>query len=428
MKWFKKLKTNKSAKQTFIVLVLSFIFIQIAGIYVANVFVAEKQYQVTRGQLQQDLQHIITLLNVIPDSALKGHADLLAQHGINRVVFANHPLKDGAIIERTDDKYLRHFAFTHYFNFHASYQLPNGQWVLMHGGVQPMPFLFSGFIISELFLLLILIILCMWVVQRLAIPVVEFERATKRFGVDLQSPPMAVQGTEEMQRLILSFNQMQSRIRRIIADRTQLLAAVSHDLRTPLTRLRLRIEALEHTAQYDKAENDLAEMERMISSVLLLARDSSRTEAMESVDLKTLLASMCDELKDTGMQVSFTSGITSLPYFGRVDSLRRAITNLIENAVKYGQQADVVLESSADSVKIKIRDRGPGIPKDEMERVFAPFYRIHPDRMPEKSGTGLGMAVARDIIRAHGGDIALYNHEAGGLLVLITLPINDAKA
>lgn len=424
MEWLKNLKSNKSALRTFVLLITGFVLIQIAGIYVTNVFVAEKRYQVTRSQLATDLIHVIMLLNLIPESVLRDHPDLLVQHGINRVVFANHPLKNGALIERTDDKYLRWIAFQYYFDFHVSYQLADGEWVIMHGGAQQTPFLFAGFIISEFFLLMVLILLCIWVVQRLAMPLIELERAIKRFGVDLQSPPMAVQGIPEMQLLILAFNQMQGRIRRLVADRTQLLVAVSHDLRTPLTRLYLRIEALEDVAQYEKAENDLTEMERMIASILSLARDNSRTEAMEWFDLRNVLENTCHELVDTGMRVSFGSDVPVLSYFGRLVSLKRALINLIENAVKYGHEANVSLESFVDQVKIKIRDQGPGIPREEMERVFAPFYRVNPDRTPEKSGTGLGMAVAREVIRAHGGDITLYNHEAGGLLVLVVLPIN----
>lgn len=423
MHWFQNLKSNVSAKRTFIVLLLGFVVIQIAGIYSANAYLQRDARQISRREFARSLSHVVRMLNTLPERFVQKHLALFIQPGIRQVVFVAGPVKDEPVLSSAKAKDIEAFALEHYYQFRASYQLKNGQWVYIVGGARPISYTLLGFVITEAFLLLLLVLLCVWVVQRLAIPVREFEQAAKRFGVDLQAPPIALQGTPEMQAVIVSFNEMQSRIRRLIMDRTQMLAAISHDLRTPITRLQLRIEALKGTDHYEKAESDVQEMERMIASILSFARDYVHSEQMERFDLSALVEHICNELEDTGMAIHYTGDVARLPFFGRMTALKRALTNLFENAVKYGERAEVSIELTSEHVKIKIRDYGPGIPESEMEKVFAPFYRVDPARSPEKSGSGLGMAVARDIVRAHGGDISLYNHEQGGLLVLVTLPI-----
>jgi signal transduction histidine kinase len=219
---------------------------------------------------------------------------------------------------------------------------------------------------------------------------------------------------------------MQDRVRRLLHDRTQMLAAISHDLRTPITRLQLRAEYLQGTNQYDKAIADLKEMENMISSILSFARDHVRSENMERFDLNALLQTLCDDLADVGSHVVYHSELQRMPYFGRIVALKRAINNLIENAVKYGDRAEVSLKQTDKELQIRISDEGPGIPQDQLEKVFAPFYRVDTARSPKKSGTGLGLAVARDIIRAHGGEIRLYNREPHGLTAVISLPRQES--
>ena len=427
MNWFKNLQNNVSAKRTFIVLLLGFIIIQVAGIYSANMYMSRSIHQLNRHSFQRGLVHTIHMLNQLPIAYIQKHLKILPQQGIDKLTFVDGPVKQSAIISSKKLADLKLFANRHYHHLRASYQLKNGQWVYLVGGVRRVPYVLAGFVISEIFLLILLVLLCVWVVQRLAIPVTEFERAAKRFGIDLQAPPIAMQGTSEMQAVIASFNEMQGRIRRLIMDRTQMLAAISHDLRTPITRLQLRIEALKDTPHFAKAEADLLEMERMIASILSFARDYVHTEQMERFDLNALVENICNELTDTGLAIHCKSQQARLPYFGRMTALKRALTNLFENAVKYGDQAYISQSVDKQTIKIKIRDQGPGIPETEMDNVFAPFYRVDPARNPEKSGTGLGMAVARDIVRAHGGEISLYNCDQGGLLVVVELPLETER-
>lgn len=402
-------------------LFVGFVVIQVAGLYVATLYLARSHPCVSAQSVAQSLLRIIRLTNVIPPATLRKHVRWLAHHGIRRVYLVKAPPTGAAIIQDVRGKALHHFAKQHFYDFYATYQLKNGQWLVLRGGGQRHAALLAGFIISEIVLLCIVLAFCVWIVQRLALPVGAFAAAARRFGRDVQAPPMALQGAEDRREVIQAFNEMQERIRRLITDRTQMLAAISHDLRTPITRLQLRIESLKGTPHYEKALADLTEMDRMIASILAFAGNDSRTEPMERFDLVALIENLCNASEDAGLPVSFDTALSRLPYFGRMMALKRVFSNLIDNAVKYGECAAVGLSADDKHITVTICDRGPGIPADEMEKVFTPFYRLDPARSPEKSGTGLGLATARNSIRAQGGDITLHNQESGGLQVVVIL-------
>ena len=422
MSVFETLRASRSARRVFWVLFVGFLLIFSVGSYIVNLSYA-RHHNRSRALFAHNVVRTIHLLQALPPSVLKTHARSLAFGHVHVVKLMSQPEVGVPTLTVKSAKLLRQYAVRHFYNFKVNTQLPSGQWVLIKGGQRQQPYLWVGFALSMCLLLILLLLLCLWVVRYLAMPVAEFERATKRFGMDVQAPPMAAQGSPEMRAVIQAFNEMQGRIRRLITDRTQMLAAISHDLRTPITRLQLRIEALQGSPQYAAAEADLNEMERMIRSILAFARDYVRTEPMERFDLVALVDNICNELQDTGLAVQFESDELRAPYFGRLLAIKRALTNLIENAVKYGSEAQVTLSLFADGIKVMVCDQGPGIPESDMEKVFAPFYRLDPARMPEKSGSGLGLSVARDIVRAHGGDIVLTNREQGGLQVLVTLPL-----
>jgi signal transduction histidine kinase len=284
-----------------------------------------------------------------------------------------------------------------------------------------------GFVFVFFSFLIAIVFLCLWAMRSVSMPVSKFLVAAKRFGRDLQAPPMAIEGSKEMRDVIQEYNNMQAKIRRLVLDRTQMLAAISHDLRTPITRLLMRIEYLQGSDQYEKAAKDLQEMDSMIRSILSFARDYTSTEAMERFDIGALVDTICIDLQETKMDVEYRSVDFKQEFFGRVNALRRAISNIIENAVKYGDKALVVINVKKNELLIKVTDYGPGIPEVEMDKVFAPFYRVDPARNPEKSGSGLGLAVARDVIRSHAGDIKLKNSDQPeqGLVVTIVLPLSD---
>jgi signal transduction histidine kinase len=263
-------------------------------------------------------------------------------------------------------------------------------------------------------------------VHHLTKPLAAFARAARRLGVDVKAPPLPEDGPAEVRQAVQAFNEMQDRIRRFVEDRTQMVAAISHDLGTPITRLRLRAEFVEDEEQKRKMFADLNEMEKMVFSALSFARDETLYEHHVMVDLTTLLQRVCDDLSDAGHMVSLDCDDAAIPYGCRPVAMRRALSNLVENAAKYGKEARVSLNESVRDILIEIDDDGPGIPEDQQAEAFKPFHRLEKSRNRETGGTGLGLTVARTIIRGHGGNITLRNRPEGGLRAEVTLPRHSA--
>lgn len=272
-----------------------------------------------------------------------------------------------------------------------------------------------------------LVLLAMWAARRVAAPLRRFAAAAQRLGTDVNAPPMSEAGPREIRTAAQTFNQMQARIRRFVEERTLMLAAISHDLKTSLTRLKLRAESIPDEAQRDKIIVEVEQMDAMLNATLSFARDEAAVEPSIRLDLAVLLQSLCDDASDTGKTASY-GGPTHCTYSGHPIALRRLFSNLIDNAIKYGDEAKVQLQVGSDSVEVTVEDRGPGIPVPLRERVFAPFFRVEASRNRETGGTGLGLTVARTLTHHHGGEIVLEDAAPAGLRVRITLPIlsNDA--
>jgi signal transduction histidine kinase len=250
--------------------------------------------------------------------------------------------------------------------------------------------------------------------------------AAEQLGINISSVPLAEAGPREIRAVTRAFNRMQARLKRFVADRTQMLAAISHDLRTPLSRLRLRAESLPQGPDSAKIVADLDLMDQMIAATLTFARDDVAGEQRVRIDLASLIHTVCDEIVDAG-GVARYQGPDYLAIDAAPLSLMRAATNVIENAVKYGSEARVSVVETRLGIDIAVADAGPGIPAAEHERVFEPFYRLDAARSPDamggsSGGTGLGLAIARHVLRAHGGDVTLRNAETGGLVVTLHLP------
>jgi signal transduction histidine kinase len=259
------------------------------------------------------------------------------------------------------------------------------------------------------------------VVRRITSPLRELAQGAERLGRGETVPPLAEAGPEEVRRTTRAFNRMQARLRRFVDDRTRMLAAISHDLRTPITTLRLRAELLDDEEQRLKILATLDEMQRMAEATLAFAREEASSEETRVVDLAALIESLAEDLVDLGRDVTVAvPGRT--PYPCRPHALKRAIRNLVENACVYGARARVALTASGSDLAVTVDDDGPGIPEADMERVFAPFVRLEPSRNPETGGIGLGLAIARTIARAHGGDVELLNRPEGGLRATLRLP------
>jgi signal transduction histidine kinase len=304
----------------------------------------------------------------------------------------------------------------------VSIRLKDGNWLNFAAAIPESTSLWSNEAILSMVLMAVGVLLfSLWVVRRLVRPMTTFARAAERLGRDVSAPPLTESGPSELRQAVRAFNEMQDRLRRLIENRTRMLAAISHDLRTPITLLRLRAEFIEDEDEQRKTMATLDEMESMIASTLAFARDDAESEDRRVVDMAALIGSICDDLADTGLAVEFDPP-SKTPFECRAMAMKRALTNLLENAVKYGGNARAQLVETAEAIEIVIDDDGPGIAEDELESVFSPFYRVEQSRSRETGGVGLGLSIARTIVHAHGGEILLSNREDGGLRALIQLP------
>ena len=258
-------------------------------------------------------------------------------------------------------------------------------------------------------------------VRRITRPLRALASAAEGLGRGQEGPPLAEQGPADLRQTIEAFNRMQERLGRFVQDRTRMLAAISHDLRTPITTLRLRAEFVEDPELRAKILETLEEMQAMAEATLAFVREDAAREDTRQIELTALIQSLCDDLADAGKAVIFAEA-PKLSYACRPLALKRALANLVENAVAYGQQARVTLLDHEAGPEIRIEDDGPGIPEDQMEQVFEPFLRLEVSRSRETGGVGLGLAIARSIVRGHGGDITLVNRPEGGLRVSVQLP------
>jgi signal transduction histidine kinase len=245
--------------------------------------------------------------------------------------------------------------------------------------------------------------------------------AAEELGKNIHRPPLAESGPLEVARAARAFNTMQARLVRYLRDRTRVLAAMSHDLKTPITRLRLRAELLDDSSLRAKFTGDLGELESMVGATLDFMRGLESDEAAKPIDVNALLESLQADLAETGGRVGIESGPLK-PYPGKPRALKRCLVNLLDNAIKYGKSARVGVDDNDERLEIRIRDEGPGIPESELERVFDPYYRVEGSRNRETGGAGLGLTIARSIAETHGGRLSLHNRPEGGLEARLTLP------
>ncbi len=272
------------------------------------------------------------------------------------------------------------------------------------------------------FLLFATVGLWIWLSLMVNVPLTRVAQAAERVGVDINAPPLAERGPVQLQRVIRAFNDMQLRLRRFLTDRTLMLGAISHDLRTPLTRLRLRVETDRVVTQKEKMLRDIESMEGMLTSALLFIRGVDDAEAHDAVDLASLLQTACDMVSDLGGSVEYP-GAARIRYDCKPQALLRAFTNVIMNAAKYGHRARVSLTTVPGSgFVVEVEDEGPGLSNADKLRVFEPFYRTDDAREIDSHGMGLGLAIARSVILGHGGTIDLLDREPHGLRVRIVLP------
>jgi len=305
----------------------------------------------------------------------------------------------------------------------ALIQLPDASWLLFSSPERSWGLDIGTRIAIIIALGLIATVLVAWLAtQQLAKPLQRFASAARRFGGDLRAPPIKVEGPDEIRQAIIAFNTMQAQIQHYISERTHMLASISHDLRAPLTRMRLRSEFMEDFDHQGKLIRDIEEMQSMINAALAFFREDTQPEQSTAFDLSELLQTIIDDYRDQNIAIDF-HGPAHLVYEGRPLGIKRVIVNLLENAEKYAQQPAITLSSDGYSVCIDVSDEGPGIPEASLQRVFDPFFRLETSRNRETGGVGLGLSAARAIVREQGGELTLSNRSSGDLQARVELPL-----
>lgn len=277
---------------------------------------------------------------------------------------------------------------------------------------------------------LLLLVGCAWLAVRLAVrPLTRLAQAADAIDPNRKPPPVPENGPREVARAATAFNDMQRRIAAHMAERMQMLGAISHDLQTPITRMKLRVESMDESSDRDKLERDLDEVGRLIREGIDYARSAHGSQEKEArMDLGAFVESLVYDYEDTGRQVALT-GQENLPWSTRPQALRRVLSNLIDNALKFSGAAEVAMRHhDDDTVGITVLDRGPGIPPDELDAVCQPFYRVEASRNRATGGTGLGLAIAKQLASVLGGQLILANRPGGGLAVELRLTRQPPEA
>jgi len=305
--------------------------------------------------------------------------------------------------------------------FSAALKLPDGRWAT----VEPPPGLLSPWqhrmLMALLISILLLAPLVWWMARRLTRPIRVFADAAERLGADPDAEPLAATGPAEVRTAIHAFNDMQAKLRAHMRQRTQTVAAIAHDLRTPLTRLRFRAEQAPDAIR-DRMAADIEEMDALIAQAMAYVRGEATPDRREVFDIDALAADCAGGFAETGAAVAFDGG-GALPVEADPAALRRALANLIGNAVKYGGAARVKAFAEGGRAVVTVDDDGPGLAADELEAVFEPFHRAERSRNRETGGAGLGLTVARQAARAFGGDVTLDARQGAGLTARLTLPL-----
>lgn len=287
------------------------------------------------------------------------------------------------------------------------------------------PFLGGPWMMTLLFAVISVTLLGLWAARALTAPLSSFAKAAESFSLNGGAAPLPERGPEEIRSVAKALNRMRERITGLIDDRTKMLAAISHDLRTPITRMRLRSEFIEDETHRARMLDDLDQMRSMLESVLSFLRNDRRLEAMTLVDIASTLQLIIDQFADMGRKIAYDGPAHAMATV-RPDDLHRSVTNLVENAVRFGAETTIRLRVTADQLTIDVEDDGPGISDAQKQNVLEPFVRGDDARnMDEAAGFGLGLSIANAIVLAHGGVLSLHDRQPHGLVVRMQLPVHQ---
>ncbi len=322
-----------------------------------------------------------------------------------------------------DSWYAREFGERAGMRIHAAVLLGDGTWITAESTNPPRTTRWFARLLRNLAIVDgVMLVLLFFAVRLLTKPLSVLAGAAEELGRNIERPPLPETGTVELARASRALNTMQDRLKRYVETRLKVLGAMSHDLKTPITRMRLRAELLEDTELRTRFTHDLDAMQEMVGSALDYMRGlSDGGEAVCPIDLNALISSLKQDAEEVGHTVT-VAGESPRPVMGRAQALKRCLQNLLDNALAYGQRADITVRDEGRTVNVAIADHGPGIPERDIERVFDPFYRVEGSRNRASGGSGLGLSIARNIAQAHGGAVRLRNLPQGGLEATLVLP------
>jgi len=349
--------------------------------------------------------------------------DLLGERYPLKVVVSDKPVMSSRHDNSNRMMHLEHMGMTapEALVFLAQVQLSDGAWVTFENRINDEIFTNSTTLLINLGALIVIVLLVSLIAVRVATrPLTLLAQQADKLGSDINQPPLPETGPTEMRHARHAFNTMQCRLQRFIEDRSRLLTAISHDLKTPITRMRLRAEMLDDEEQRENFTRNLDEMQAIASETLDFLRADDASEKLQAIDICALLDTIKEDAIEMGQDVVIES-CQLAPYSARPMALKRCIVNLLENAIKYAGNAVITASESDNTVTIKITDSGPGIPEQQLDAVFEPFFRLETSRSRQTGGTGLGLSIARNIALSHGGDLQLVNRKEGGLMAIITL-------
>ena len=392
-------------------------------------------------ELETPLQYIRILEKKPPmtDDNTTNHPSASVFKLINRYLKNRWPLHIDVLEETEKDKHTDHYSVhsrsstAHYsdntsssgISFFAHIQLTDGTWLEFHDHLPAELFSWSTNLLLSLLILFIIITgMSLFAIRLVTRPLGILSAAAEALGRDIQQTPLAETGPKEVRNAAKAFNTMQARLIRFLQERTHLLAALSHDLRTPITRMRLRAEMIEEEKIKKSFLVNLDEMEQMTTLSLNYIRGMEKTEIQQKVDIQALLENIQVEFEEMGHTITLSChAIPPIPVMPQ--SLKRCVVNLVQNAINYAHDVQLTAQLFEQRLQITISDKGPGIPEEALERMFDPFVRLETSRNKKTGGTGLGLSIARNIARSHGGDLNIRNRVNGGLDAVLILPIKN---
>jgi signal transduction histidine kinase len=322
----------------------------------------------------------------------------------------------------TESGFLKSSMAASGFDVLVHINFPDREQSVFHAVLPEGPSLFSDAALVYIITVgLISLIISWYLISRIVAPLGRLARAADEIGVNIDAPPLNEEGSIEVQIAASAFNKMQSRLRRLVHGQKEMIGAISHDLKSAITRLHLRAELLDKPQEREGFIRVVKDMESMIQSVIDFLRGIDTSEELRKTDISALLESLCDDLAEEGYPVHFTPAKSLSTMLCHPMALRRSFLNIIDNAIKYGESARVSLQCLPQQITVRIDDNGPGVPENEIKNIIRPFYRLAQNGKPDPGGIGLGLSIAQSIIHAHGGILSISNLTAGGLRVEIEL-------